>query len=478
MSTATKSPAKSEKPAQTAVPARTHGRSQIPQATAIVGGLESVQQSAGNLAIQHLLNAGVIRAKLSISQPNDPDEQEADAVADRIMRMPEPNGAAPCAACAVGSAPCPKCEEASKIHRKAQSAESVPITENPLRQLGSGQPLDRSTRSFFESRFGADFSQVRVHTGSQASEAAQSVQAKAFTSGLNIVFGAGQFGLDNQEGKRLIAHELTHVVQEGVAGTASRVRRDPLDPANPYAWDWYGKVASHRKDPSYLQTVGAAPGAAAALGKSLGQSGKPKTEEERDAFDQKAKTLIRLHAIAMVGAHRGQLVERKHLFESMASQPATGPEQAGGSASNPKAADTAKAIRAAAQAVSKLNADKEMLQRLKHDAESAVRINAGAETIKDEYQALSDSAQPRSSPAILQRVGLAHDQMEGLSWGSKKIRLMDLGRDLATFRKKQIAGVNAALATLYEAFPFFADLPASMVTTGKQEMSTGKSVAF
>ena len=80
---------------------------------------------------------------------------------------------------------------------------------------GRGQPLPLSERTFFEPRFGKDFSQVRIHTGSQAAEAARALNAQAFTVGLDVVFGAGQYASESVEGKRLLAHELTHVLQQG-----------------------------------------------------------------------------------------------------------------------------------------------------------------------------------------------------------------------------------------------------------------------
>ena len=81
--------------------------------------------------------------------------------------------------------------------------------------LGSpGQPLESTTRRFMESRFGHDFSQVRVHTDAKAAESAQAVQAQAFTRGRDVVFGAGQYAPETRRGKRLLAHELTHVVQQ------------------------------------------------------------------------------------------------------------------------------------------------------------------------------------------------------------------------------------------------------------------------
>jgi len=77
-----------------------------------------------------------------------------------------------------------------------------------------GQPLDTGTRSFMEPRFGHDFSQVRVHTDARAAESARAVNALAYTVGKDVVFGKGHYMPGTSEGKRLLAHELTHVVQQ------------------------------------------------------------------------------------------------------------------------------------------------------------------------------------------------------------------------------------------------------------------------
>ena len=89
--------------------------------------------------------------------------------------------------------------------------------------VGSGgAPLDNDTRGFMESRLGADFGDVRVHTDATASESARSVQAHAYTVGNDVVFQSGKYSPENDSGKRMLAHELTHVVQQRsgpVAGT-------------------------------------------------------------------------------------------------------------------------------------------------------------------------------------------------------------------------------------------------------------------
>jgi len=87
---------------------------------------------------------------------------------------------------------------------------------------GGGSPLNRDTRGFMESRLGADFSDVRVHTDGKASESARSVQAYAYTVGNDVVFQSDKFAPDSDSGQRMLAHELTHVVQQRsgpVAGT-------------------------------------------------------------------------------------------------------------------------------------------------------------------------------------------------------------------------------------------------------------------
>jgi hypothetical protein len=99
----------------------------------------------------------------------------------------------------------------------------------------SGQPLDAATRAFFESRFGHDFGRVRVHTDERAEQSARNVNAHAYTVGHDIVFSTGKFSPVTREGQRLLAHELTHVVQQtGIKGTGIDARADG-SPAIPLA---------------------------------------------------------------------------------------------------------------------------------------------------------------------------------------------------------------------------------------------------
>ncbi|MBW2740371.1 MAG: DUF4157 domain-containing protein [Deltaproteobacteria bacterium] len=201
-----------------------------------------LQRTAGNQAVQRLIKSGSLQAKLKIGQPGDTYEQEADRVAEQVMRMPEPQAIS-------SSTPyinsiqraSPGCEdevlkrqpieeeeelrrqpieeeEEEELQAKANSdgiSEVNPDIESHIQNMrGGGQPLPESTRAFFEPRFGKDFSQVRVHSDAKAAESAQAVNSKAFTVGQDVVFGRGQYVPETSVGKRLLAHELTHVIQQ------------------------------------------------------------------------------------------------------------------------------------------------------------------------------------------------------------------------------------------------------------------------
>jgi hypothetical protein len=287
-----------------------------------VSSVLQLQRDYGNAALQRMYAAGSLQAKLKIGQPGDKFEREADTVADRVMRMPDPaisraeekdetDQARPLAG---GIAPLmrkqPEEEEVKKkpeteeekpraklLQREAPGEEEIkkqpeeekeikaqpedeeaagkkmiqrqeeeePLRKKPLQTKqeeedvqkqgaveeevkkqpekeeanaqakqngnktgmisprtesvissirGGGQPLSPVSRAFFEPRFGVDFSNVRVHADSKAAYLAGSIQAKAFTIGRDVVFGAGQYAPETSGGKHLLAHELTHVVQQ------------------------------------------------------------------------------------------------------------------------------------------------------------------------------------------------------------------------------------------------------------------------
>ncbi|MGA9998451.1 MAG: DUF4157 domain-containing protein [Pyrinomonadaceae bacterium] len=166
--------------------------------------------------------------KLRIGQPGDRYEQEADRVASEIMRMPD-TGAPQFSGVAhqgVGAstvqracAACSEKEDEDKVIQAKKVAGEMPAlqpsaAESIHAMQRGGEPLNARARSFFEPRFGYDFSHVRVHTDTRAADVARSINARAFTTGNSIVFGAGQYDPSSAKGKELLAHELTHVVQQ------------------------------------------------------------------------------------------------------------------------------------------------------------------------------------------------------------------------------------------------------------------------
>ncbi len=176
--------------------------------------------------------------KLAVSGPGDAGEQQADRVAEQILRMPAPELRRGCA-CGGG---CPECSN-ERGRRTPGQMQSTPTSDhakpaaplapwNPTR--ASGKALDPPTREFMESRFRRDFSGVRVHTDPVAAQVAHTLRARAFTLGQNIVFGDGQYSPSTASGRRLLAHELTHTVQQRqFSGAPSVVQRVPTGPQVP-----------------------------------------------------------------------------------------------------------------------------------------------------------------------------------------------------------------------------------------------------
>jgi hypothetical protein len=172
---------------------------------------------------------------LEISTSGDIYEQEADRVSKEVIRMPEPNLQHKCA-CGGTCTDCQKKRAGQRpewlqMKHVGESdlgrTEAPPIVHEVLRS--NGQPLDASTRAFMEPRFGHDFSRVRVHSDGAAEQSAQDVRAHAYTVGNDIVFGRGHFGSDTTKGRRLLAHELTHVIQQSAGDAPRAVARKPAD---------------------------------------------------------------------------------------------------------------------------------------------------------------------------------------------------------------------------------------------------------
>jgi hypothetical protein len=175
----------------------------------------------------------IIQPKLAIGRVDDPSEHEADRVADQVMGMSEP-GAPLASRVPQVSRKCAACEEeeANMLQPKplgpagAAAGEAPASVHDALRS--PGRPLDSDTLGFMERRFERDFRHVRIHTDEAAAESAQAIDALAYTVGDRIVFGPGRYVPRTAEGRRLIAHELTHTIQQGAVG-----RRSPGDGSGP-----------------------------------------------------------------------------------------------------------------------------------------------------------------------------------------------------------------------------------------------------
>ncbi len=185
-----------------------------------------LQKGIGNRAVEQLWNAGVIQAKFGLSKSGDKLEQEADRVSDQVMNMSDNQEHS------IQQKPLTETITPIVQQKTAhQQAEVTAEVESGIKSMkGQGQSLSDSERSFFESRFGTDFSGVKIHNNANAAELADSIRAKAFTTGSDIFFGRGESPQD----KKLMAHELTHVVQQtgsianhGNKLTINRKRKKP-----------------------------------------------------------------------------------------------------------------------------------------------------------------------------------------------------------------------------------------------------------
>lgn len=176
-----------------------------------------------------------LQPKLTSHTPGDQYEQEADRIADQVMRMSS-SGTQQVSPFMGGSPEDRKDESASKKEKSPKQAlqtkrvQGAGTTGNEVPSkvhhvLSSpGQPLNVASRSFMESRFGHDFSRVRVHTDARANESAREISAKAYTVGEHLAFGTGHYAPNTSKGQRLLAHELSHVIQQGAASpTQGRV---------------------------------------------------------------------------------------------------------------------------------------------------------------------------------------------------------------------------------------------------------------
>jgi hypothetical protein len=206
---------------------------------AVAPSIATVQPSRRQIVQPKVNEAVAVQTKLEIGTPGDRYEQEADAVADRVVstpdsalaqakpvlakstvinrkRVPYPGMVYPAGISRIAT---------KRVQRETRPAKSANISVTKAVNIeaklnstaGRGSPLDAKLKAYMEPRFGADFSQVRIHTGGEAVQMNNALGSQAFAYRNNIYFNRGQYQPDSTEGKRLIAHELTHVVQQGSA---------------------------------------------------------------------------------------------------------------------------------------------------------------------------------------------------------------------------------------------------------------------
>lgn len=200
----------------------------------------SLQRKIGNQALHQLIQGrATLQPKLKTSVPGDRSEQEADRVAERVIRGASKGGAA-----------VPIRPLSGVVSRPLPAELSRPL-------MGAGRALSPSLRQNMEQRFGHDFSRVHTHTGPQATASAQALGARAYTVGSSIVFNSSQYAPATRAGQRLLAHELTHVVQQSDGGAV--IQRDMYLPEERRAMA-QGQMAGTAIDRQIASSCGFEPG--------------------------------------------------------------------------------------------------------------------------------------------------------------------------------------------------------------------------
>jgi hypothetical protein len=164
--------------------------------------------------------------KLTVNTPGDIYEREAEAIADKVTRM-SGNQSPPLSHSQLPKAPLSEIP-APIVQAKSEGGPAVSntLSEQITSSRGSGAEMDRTTQAFMQSRFGADFSHVRIHTDGEAVRIARELNAQAFTVGRDIHFDSGKYSPGTDGGRHLLAHELTHTIQQGGPRTIQR-RTEP-----------------------------------------------------------------------------------------------------------------------------------------------------------------------------------------------------------------------------------------------------------
>jgi hypothetical protein len=211
--------------------------------------------------------SGALQPKLTIGQADDQYEREADRVADQVMRMSVSQSDGDGLSITPvtthqAQRKCAECDEEEaevNLQRKEIGGETPAIAPPTVHQalISPGQPLDAATRAYFEPRFGRSFADVRLHTDGEADAAARGVSSHAFTVGNRIAFAAGQFAPHSETGRRLLAHELTHTLQQaqnpGLGMQRSSAPRSPASRAGGCSWGDDDEAAKEAGTLAHLQ---------------------------------------------------------------------------------------------------------------------------------------------------------------------------------------------------------------------------------
>lgn len=179
----------------------------------------ALQDRVGSRAVQAVVAPSIqMAAAARVSKPTDAAEMEAEAIARHVARMSQPTPASAGAS--------PHQVSKSEVQREATPPRRAPASTNV--SSSGGSPLPPPVRDFMEPRFGATFENVRVHTGADAAHQSAHLGANAFTYGNNVFFGKDKFQPQTAKGKELIAHELTHTIQQGAASQKGTVHRSAM----------------------------------------------------------------------------------------------------------------------------------------------------------------------------------------------------------------------------------------------------------
>lgn len=172
----------------------------------------------------------VLQPKLTINQPSDVYEQEADAMAENVMQQKQTSFFKPASSSIQKK--CADCEKEESLQRKENSNNNTiapSSTQQYLHSLSGGISLPQNEKSFFESRMNFDFSNVKIYNDKDANDSAKHLQAKAYTHRNDIVFAQNQYQPHTDEGKKLMAHELTHVIQQTATENSIQKKDDKTD---------------------------------------------------------------------------------------------------------------------------------------------------------------------------------------------------------------------------------------------------------